>query len=115
MRAARGGEGDVDEGGEVDVNEVDEIDEMDIDKVREEEEDTQTETPSETPTITPIQQACLQFCIALLNQSITRREYDNTLVCALAILGVREDRWKGPEMYPPILLAVIKVACFMVV
>jgi hypothetical protein len=36
-------------------------------------------------------------------------------VCALAVLGVKEDGWKGAEQYPPILSAVIKVARFMVV
>jgi superfamily II DNA helicase RecQ len=50
-----------------------------------------------------------------LNQSITRTEYDSPLVCALAVLGVREDGWKGAEQYPPVLSAVIKVARFMVV
>jgi hypothetical protein len=62
-----------------------------------------------------IQKACLEFCIALLSQSITRKEYDSPLVCALAVLGVQDDGWKGPEQYPPILSAVIKVAQFMVV
>ena len=51
----------------------------------------------------------------MLNQSITRKEYDSPLVCALAVLGVKEDGWKGAEQYPPILSAVIKVARFMVV
>jgi hypothetical protein len=37
------------------------------------------------------------------------------LVCALAVLGVKEDGWKGPEQYPPILSAVIKIARFMLV
>jgi hypothetical protein len=37
------------------------------------------------------------------------------LVYALAVLGVKEDSWKGTEQYPPILLAVIKVARFIVV
>ncbi|KAI1670755.1 hypothetical protein L13192_06271, partial [Pyrenophora tritici-repentis] len=46
---------------------------------------------------------------------LTRREYDSPLVCALAVLGVKEDGWKGPEQYPPILSAVIKIARFMVV
>jgi hypothetical protein len=36
-------------------------------------------------------------------------------VCALAVLGVKKDGWKGAEQYPPILSAVIKVARFMVV
>jgi hypothetical protein len=65
--------------------------------------------------LTRIQKACLAFCIALLNQSITRKEYDSPLVYALAVLGVKEDGWKGAEQYPPILSAVIKVARFMVV
>ena len=116
VQAARGSRGD-------DEGDIDEVDEMDIDEVEEEGEDTQleaqsdtqSEAPSETPTMTPIQQACLEFCITLLDQSVTRREYDNALVCALAVLGVREDGWKGPELYPPVLWAVIKVARFMVV
>jgi hypothetical protein len=33
----------------------------------------------------------------------------------LAVLGVKENGWKGPEQYPPVLSAVIKVARFMVV
>jgi hypothetical protein len=37
------------------------------------------------------------------------------LVCALAVLGVKEDGWKSPDQYPPVLSAVIKVARFMVV
>ena len=37
------------------------------------------------------------------------------MVCALAVLGVKEEGWKGPEQYPPILSAVIKVTRFMVV
>jgi hypothetical protein len=62
-----------------------------------------------------LQKACLEFCIALLDHQITRREYDSPFVCALAVLGVKEDGWKGPEQYPPILLAVIKIARFMLV
>ncbi|KAK3078742.1 hypothetical protein LTS18_006726, partial [Coniosporium uncinatum] len=65
--------------------------------------------------LTSIQAACLDFCIQLLSQKITRREYDSALVCALAVLGVKEGGWKGAEQYPPILSAVIKVARFMVV
>lgn len=64
---------------------------------------------------TSMQAACLDFCIQLLNQRTTRKEYDSALVCALAVLGVKEGGWKGPEQYPPILSAVIKVARFMVV
>jgi hypothetical protein len=79
------------------------------------EENTAAEGTSEPEALSSIQKACLAFCIALLSQSITRKEYDSPLVCALAVLGVKEDSWKGPEQYPPILSAVIKVARFMVV
>lgn len=72
-------------------------------------------TIGEPGMLSSIQKACLAFCIALLSQSITRKEYDSPLVCALAVLGVKEDGWKGAEQYPPILSAVIKVARFMVV
>jgi hypothetical protein len=51
----------------------------------------------------------------LLDQRITRREYDSLLVCALAVLGVEEEDWKGAKQYPPILSAIIKVAQFIVV
>ena len=74
-----------------------------------------TEEERKPERLSKIQKACLDFCIELLNQSISRREYDSALVCALAVLGVQEDGWKGPEQYPPILSAVIKVARFMVV
>jgi hypothetical protein len=36
-------------------------------------------------------------------------------VCALAVLGVKEDGWKCPKLYPPVLLLTIKVACFIIV
>ncbi|KAF2812024.1 uncharacterized protein BDZ99DRAFT_383569, partial [Mytilinidion resinicola] len=42
-------------------------------------------------------------------------EYNSLLVYILAVLGVKKDGWKGPELYPPILLAVIKVTRFIVV
>jgi hypothetical protein len=61
------------------------------------------------------QKACLEFCIALLDHQITRKEYDSPLVCALAVLGVEEEGWKGPEQYPLRLSAVNKTARFMVV
>lgn len=31
----------------------------------------------------------------------------------MAVLGVKEDGWKGPNQYPQILSAVIKLALFM--
>jgi hypothetical protein len=82
--------------------EIEDIDRETIDKVEEEiearegEQDPPEQPPEQAepvkPTLSRIQKACLAFCIALLNQSITRKEYDNPLVCALAVLGVKEDR-----------------------
>lgn len=41
--------------------------------------------------LTKIQRACLEFCIELPNQSITQREHDRGLVCALGVRGVTKD------------------------
>jgi hypothetical protein len=65
--------------------------------------------------LTEVQQACLRFCMMLLQQRITRKEYDSVLVCALAVLGVKDDGWRGPGEYPPILSAMVKVNRFLVV
>jgi hypothetical protein len=118
-----GGEKETEEAGgdeemeDMDGETMDEVEEET--EAREGEQDPPEQPPEQAepvePTLSRIQKACLAFCIALLNQSITRKEYDNPLVCALAVLGVKEDGWKGPEQYPPILSAVIKVARFMVV
>jgi hypothetical protein len=83
--------------------EVEDMDEEMIEDVEDkmeagEEEQDPPEQPQEQPepepvepTLSQIQKACLAFCIALLNQSVTRKEYDNPLVCALAVLGVKEN------------------------
>ncbi|KAK4994402.1 hypothetical protein LTR66_005554, partial [Elasticomyces elasticus] len=55
------------------------------------------------------------FCIELLDKRITQKEYDSALVCTLAVLGVKESGWRGPDQYPPILSATIKIARFVVV
>ncbi|QKX59655.1 uncharacterized protein TRUGW13939_06792 [Talaromyces rugulosus] len=67
------------------------------------------------PPLSPIEQACLDFCIELLNQRITQQEYDSALVCAIAVLGVHKNSFRTPKNYPPILSRVIKVARFIVV
>lgn len=68
-------------------------------------------------TLTELQSACLSFCIELLNQRIHNREYDMAMICALAALGVspKGKGFRGPDTYPSILSAVIKVAHFIVV
>jgi hypothetical protein len=92
--------------------------EEEIDKIDEEAEAGEEQGSAEgnqAVRLPSIQKACLKFCIVLLDHRITRREYDSSLVCALAVLGVKEDGWKGSEQYPPILSAVIKVSRFLVV
>ncbi|KAI7422965.1 hypothetical protein KC368_g19205, partial [Hortaea werneckii] len=73
--------------------------------------------PPPRQTLTELQSACLSFCIELLNQRIHNREYDMAMICALAALGVRPTGkgFRGPDTYPSILSAVIKVAHFIVV
>ena len=80
-----------------------------------EDEINPNQTKPKPKPLTHIQKVCLDFCVALLNQTMTGREYDSALVCALAVLGVREEGWQGPDRYPPILSSVVKVARFMVV
>ena len=62
-----------------------------------------------------VNKSCLNFCIVLLDQGITRTEYDSSLVNALAVLGVDEDRWLGSDRYLPILSRMTKLARMMVV
>jgi hypothetical protein len=76
--------------------EVEEVEDemMDVDEAIDETEggeNTTTKGISKPEALSGIQKACLEFCIALLSQSITRKEYDSPLVCALAVLGVKED------------------------
>jgi hypothetical protein len=98
-------------------NEMDMDEEMDIDEI---DQATEAAPDQSTTSVRPeklsrLQKACLEFCIALLDHRITRREYDSPLVCGLVVLGIKKEGWKGPEQYPPILSAVIKVARFLVV
>ncbi|CEL10291.1 hypothetical protein ASPCAL13412 [Aspergillus calidoustus] len=65
--------------------------------------------------MTPIEQACLEFYIELMNQCHRTHEYESALVCAMAVQGWGEARWRDPSSYPPILSRVLKVARFMVV
>jgi RecQ family ATP-dependent DNA helicase len=114
-RQVEGEEADEEDVGE-ETGDMDEVDEaMEDGDAVEDQIQAEGAERSKPEKLSRIQKACLEFCIALLNQSITRKEYDSPLVCALAVLGVKEDGWKGAEQYPPILSAVIKVARFMVV
>jgi superfamily II DNA helicase RecQ len=118
--------------GGVEMEVADDIEDQDEDEEEEEEEDEMMidelddvqnlpkcdNKPDDEPKhakLIPIEKACLKFCIALLNQRIRRKEYDCALVCALAVLGIKEDGWKDAELYPPILSSVIKITRFIVV
>ncbi|KAJ2518949.1 hypothetical protein H4217_003005 [Coemansia sp. RSA 1939] len=61
------------------------------------------------------EQACLEFCIELLNQHYQTYEYESALVCAMAVLGCKVNGWHDPDSYPTILSRVIKIAHFFVV
>ncbi|KAI6957743.1 hypothetical protein KC332_g17517 [Hortaea werneckii] len=78
---------------------------------------TRRAPPPPRQTLTELQSACLSFCIQLLNQRIHNRESDMAMICALAALGVSPTGkgFRGPDTYPSILSAVIKVAHFIVV
>ncbi|CEN60837.1 hypothetical protein ASPCAL03269 [Aspergillus calidoustus] len=76
---------------------------------------TATDTEVEAWQMTPIEQACLEFYIKLINQRHHTHEYESALVCAMAVQGWGEARWRDPSSYPPILSRVLKVARFMVV
>jgi hypothetical protein len=73
--AARGAEEEIDE----------------IDEEAEADEEQGSAKGNQAVRLPSIQKACLKFCIALLDQRITRREYDSPLVCALAVLSQGPD------------------------
>lgn len=61
------------------------------------------------------EQACLEFCVELLNQRHCTHKYKSALVCVIAVLGRGVDGWRNADSYPPILSRVIKIARFFVV
>lgn len=66
---------------------------------------------------TKLQEACLRFCIELLNQTMYSHETDMALVCALAVIGVSPKGvgFHSTKSFPSTLSAIIKIAHFMVV
>ena len=58
-----------------------------IDEASTDEESTAEDSPLDV-----LEALCLKFCISLLDQQITRHEYDSSLVCALAVLRIDQDR-----------------------
>jgi len=96
------------------VNRVDESSNTESDST---DTDSRAEGEEGKLATTEIQEACLLFCIELLNQTIHNREYDMALVYGLAALGVNPSGrgFRGADTYPSMLSAVIKVAYFMIV
>jgi hypothetical protein len=86
------------EEGDKEIEDEETKDEVIADNVDEAIEEMETDNRNITPNaivqpkaLSSIQKACLEFCIALLSQSITRKEYNSLLVCTLAVLGVKQD------------------------
>ncbi|CEL11545.1 hypothetical protein ASPCAL14646 [Aspergillus calidoustus] len=65
---------------------------MEMDEETDEEIDNKDEveaaaTEVEAWQMTPVEQACLEFCIELMNQRHRTHEYESALVCAMAVQG----------------------------
>jgi len=101
---------------EEEEQEEEEEEEAGDETAREERSDKAGASPRGCVRLTGVPRACLDFCIELLNQTISRKEYDCALICAAAVLGVdaHGPGWRDAGTYPPILSAIIKVAQFMV-
>lgn len=72
--------------------------------------------PPPPAVMAPLPQACLRFCITLLDQTVECHEREMAMIVALAVMGVHPSGqgWQGAATYPSVLSAVIKVAQFMV-
>lgn len=95
------------------VLEEDEEEERDREGVEEEGDHESRE--EEKTELTELEDACLEFCIAILDQKSVNQDYDSAMICATAVLGVKEEGWKGTDQYPPILSKLIKIARFLVI
>lgn len=61
------------------------------------------------------QNTCRQFIVAMLDHRLGDHQYDNMLISALAVMGMRDDGgWHSALDYTPVLSAVIKVARIVV-
>jgi hypothetical protein len=65
--------------------------------------------------LNPLQLACLQFCVALLDQHYQASEFECALVCALAALGYDQDGWLPLNSYVDILSKAIRLGQFFAV
>ena len=77
--------------------------------------DDQDSRSNHGESFTPLHVACLQFCLSLLRQEVRTHEYESPFLCALAVLGVTEDSWKGPDKYLSLLSTLLKTSRYMFV
>jgi hypothetical protein len=58
----------------------------------------------------------LRLCIKLLNYPLQDNEYQNVIISALALMGIRDDNgWLDAKDYMPKYSAIVKLARLMVV
>jgi RecQ family ATP-dependent DNA helicase len=81
-----------------------------------EDADEDDESDEEIEFIGRIQREILRLCIELLNHPLQDNEYQNVIISALALMGMRDDDgWLDAEDYTPKYSAIIKLARLMVV
>lgn len=79
-------------------------------------EGEEAESEEEVEWMRQVQRMVLQFCIALLNQTLQDHEYKSAIISGLAVLGMQDgEGWLDAEDYTPKYSAVIKLARLMVV
>ncbi|KAL6717725.1 hypothetical protein ACLMJK_005640 [Lecanora helva] len=61
-----------------------------------------------------IEKALLSFLLSLLDRKSDEDEYELPLVDALAVLGLEENGFRGPDSYPSILSSILKISKFLV-
>ncbi|KAL6716772.1 hypothetical protein ACLMJK_006340 [Lecanora helva] len=61
-----------------------------------------------------IEKALLSFLLSLLDRKSDEDEYELPLVDALAVLGLEENGFRGPDSYPSILSSILKISKFFV-
>ncbi len=62
-----------------------------------------------------VDRLCLDTVVALFDHQYQHTHYENAIISALSVMGLREDGgWERPENYTPTYSAVIKVARMLV-
>ncbi|KAL6714225.1 hypothetical protein ACLMJK_007647, partial [Lecanora helva] len=61
-----------------------------------------------------IEKALLFFLLSLLDRKSDEDEYELPLVDALAVLGLEENGFRGPDFYSSILSSILKISKFFV-